>query len=242
MAKSDNKNESTNKNEMNNRYREEEKEEVENNKNNSENIKSNQHNDNHKDEHNVNHNDEHNDNHKDEHNDNHNNKHKNKHNDKHHDDEYVEELLKQISQLKNDVLRAKAEEINFKKRVEEEKNRSVKFGNQLLLEKFVEQIDLFDKVVTMKTEDPVLKNFLIGFEMINNNFKQILSDEGVKKIEVKVGDVFDPKIHHPLQTEWNEEYDENVILGELKGGYMYKDRVLRPTLVKVNKKEEKEGK
>ena len=153
-------------------------------------------------------------------------------------DEIIEELQKQISELKNEVLKCKANEINFKKHLEEDKMKSIKYANQSLLEKFVDQIDLFDSVVNMKTDDPVLKNFLIGFEMINNNFKQILSDEGVKKIQVKVGDEFDPKIHHPFDTDWNEEFKENAILGELKGGYTYKDRVLRPTLVKINKKEE----
>ena len=150
----------------------------------------------------------------------------------------VDELLKQINDLKNEVLLAKANEINFKKHLEEDKNKSIRYANQSLLEKFVDQIDLFDSVVNMKTDDPVLKNFLIGFEMINNNFKQILSDEGVKKIVVKVGDEFDPKFHHPFDTDWNEEFKENAILAELKGGYIYKDRVLRPTLVKINKKEE----
>lgn len=150
----------------------------------------------------------------------------------------VEELLKQIKELKNEVLLAKANEVNTQKRLEAEKQQFIKFANQSLLEKFVDQIDLFDSVVNMKTDDPVLKNFLIGFEMINNNFKQILSDEGVKKIQVKAGDDFDPKYHHPFDTDWNEEYKENAILAELKGGYTYKDRVLRPTLVKINKKEE----
>lgn len=155
------------------------------------------------------------------------------------DAQTIEELNEQINNLKNEVLKCKANEINFKKHLEEDKNRSIKYANQSLLEKFVDQIDLFDSVVKMKTDDPVLKNFLMGFEMINNNFKQILSEEGVKKIEIKVGDPMDPKYHHALQTEWNEEYEENAILAELKGGYTYKDRVLRPTLVKVNKKEVK---
>lgn len=150
----------------------------------------------------------------------------------------VNDLLKQINELKNEVLLAKANEINFKKHLEEDRIKSIKYANQGLLEKFVEQIDLFDSVINMKTDDPVLKNFLIGFEMINNNFKQILNDEGVKKIDVKIGDDFDPKYHHPFDTDWNEEYKENAILAELKGGYTYKDRVLRPTLVKINKKEE----
>ena len=154
------------------------------------------------------------------------------------DDLNVEELLKKINELKNEGLLAKANEVNTQKRLEADKQQFIKYANQSLLEKFVDQIDLFDSVVNMKTDDPVLKNFLIGFEMINNNFKQILSDEGVKKIQVKVGDDFDPKYHHPFDTDWNEEYKENAILAELKGGYTFKDRVLRPTLVKINKKEE----
>lgn len=154
------------------------------------------------------------------------------------DAEIIAELNEQIKNLKNEVLKCKANEINFKKHLEEDKNRSIKYANQGLLEKFIEQIDLFDSVVQMKTDDPVLKNFLIGFDMINKNFKQILEEEGVKKIVVKVGDPMDPKYHHALQTEWNADYEEDVVLAELKGGYTYKDRILRPTLVKVNKKEE----
>ncbi len=154
------------------------------------------------------------------------------------DAEIIAELNEQIKNLKNEVLKCKANEINFKKHLEEDKSRSIKYANQGLLEKFIEQIDLFDSVVQMKTDDPVLKNFLIGFDMINKNFKQILEEEGVKKIVVKVGDPMDPKYHHALQTEWNADYEEDVVLAELKGGYTYKDRILRPTLVKVNKKEE----
>ena len=71
-----------------------------------------------------------------------------------------------------------------------------------------------------------------------NNLKQVLEDEGVKKIEVKIGDKPDPKYHHELQRDYDENYEEGVILQELQSGYMYKDRILRPTLVKVNKKEE----
>ena len=77
------------------------------------------------------------------------------------DNESVEDLKKQIEELKNEVLKCKANEINFKKYLEEDKMRSIKFANQGLLEKFVDQIDLFDSVVNMKTDDPMLKNFLI---------------------------------------------------------------------------------
>ncbi len=149
-----------------------------------------------------------------------------------------ENLKKQIESLKNDILKVKAEEINFKKRIEDDKEKTVKYANQKILDKFVSQIDLFDKVVSMKTDDPVLKNYLMGFEMINNNFKQILDEEGVKKIIVNAGDKLDAKYHEAFQTAYDPEYEEGCILAELRTGYTYHDRVLRTTLVKVNKKEE----
>lgn len=150
-----------------------------------------------------------------------------------------ESLKEEISKLKNELLKVKAEEINFKKCLEEDKAKMITYANQKVLEKFVNHIDLFDKVVSYKPEDPALRNYLIGFEMINNNFKQVLEEEGVKKVAVEIGKELDPKYHQAFQTEWNEEYPEGVILQELQTGYTYKERLLRPALVKVNKKEGK---
>lgn len=150
-----------------------------------------------------------------------------------------ESLKEEISKLKNELLKVKAEEINFKKCLEDDKAKMITYANQKVLEKFVNHIDLFDKVVSYKPEDPALRNYLIGFEMINNNFKQVLEEEGVKKVAVEIGKELDPKYHQAFQTEWNEEYPEGVILQELQTGYTYKERLLRPALVKVNKKEGK---
>ena len=150
-----------------------------------------------------------------------------------------QKLKDEINELKNSLLKVKAEEINFKKYLEEDKAKMISYANQKVLEKFVTHIDLFDKVVSYKPEDPALKNYLIGFEMINNNFKQVLEEEGVKKVVVEVGKELDPRYHQAFQTEWNEEYPEGVVLQELQTGYIYKERLLRPALVKVNKKEGK---
>ncbi|MCR5422816.1 MAG: nucleotide exchange factor GrpE [Bacilli bacterium] len=153
--------------------------------------------------------------------------------------EEIDELKKELEKAKNDVLLAKAEEVNFKKRVDADKNQMIEYANQKILEKMITQLDMFDKVVSMPTEDPVLKNYLLGFQMINNNLKQVLEEEGVKKIECKLYEKLDPKYQHALQTAWDENYEEDVILQELQTGYLYKGRILRPTLVKVNKKEGK---
>lgn len=147
----------------------------------------------------------------------------------------LEKLKEENKKLKEQYLRTLADSENFKKRIDEERIRERKYGSQRLIEKLIDSIDMFDKVVNMNTEDEMLKNFLIGFQMINNNMKQVLSEEGVKKIET-VGKKFDPRFHEANETEWDETLEEDMIISEFRSGYMYKDRVLRASLVKVNKK------
>lgn len=137
----------------------------------------------------------------------------------------------------NSYLKVLAEMENFKKRINDERIRERKYASQNLLEKLVGAIDIFDKVVSFVPEDEVLKNYLMGFQMINNNLKQILEDEGVKKI-ISVGNEFNPNFHNAVETVYDETKKENTVLEEIQSGYMYKDRVLRAALVKVNKKME----
>ena len=94
----------------------------------------------------------------------------------------------------------------------------------------------------MKTDNEVLRNFLIGFQMIDNQIHSVLEEEGVKKI--KIEEKFDPKFHEAMEVDYDETKEEGAILAVLKDGYMYKDRVLVPAMVKVNRKpvEEKENK
>lgn len=145
-----------------------------------------------------------------------------------------EELVNEVNKYKELYLRTLAEVENYKKRINEERIKERKYFNQSLIEKFVNTLDIFDKTINIKTEDKVLKNFLIGFEMINNNLKQILADEGVKLIE-SVGKEFDPRFHHAVETAVDETKEDGVILEEIQRGYTFKDRVLKAALVKVNK-------
>lgn len=159
----------------------------------------------------------------------------------HHLEEEIKESKEQIETLKADnikykdqYLRTLADAENFKKRNEDERIRERKYGSQRLLEKLVSITDIFDKACNMKTEDEMLKNFLIGFQMINTNIQNILEEEGVKKI--KIEKMFDPKFMHAMETDYDETKDEGEVLAVLKDGYMYKDRVLVAAMVKVNKK------
>jgi molecular chaperone GrpE len=122
----------------------------------------------------------------------------------------------------------------------EERIRERKYFNQSLMERLVSALDIFDRTINIETDDEKLKNFLIGFKMINDNLKQILEDEGVKLIE-SIGKQFDPSVHHAIETTYDENYEEGVILEEIQRGYTFKDRVLRAALVKVNKKVKEEN-
>ncbi|HOH18581.1 MAG TPA: nucleotide exchange factor GrpE, partial [Bacilli bacterium] len=147
----------------------------------------------------------------------------------------------QIKKLNDLYLRSLADAENFKKRINEERIRERKYGSQALLEKLVEALDVFDRVVSIKTDDEKLKSFLQGFEMINQQLKQIVSDEGVKKLE-SLYKPFDPAFQHAVEVGSNPNYDDNIVISEIQSGYMFKDRVLRPALVVVNKKNQEEKK
>lgn len=153
-----------------------------------------------------------------------------------HIQEELEKLQLQVKELNNKYLKTLAESENFRKRIEEEKIRDRKYASQRLLEKLINPIDIFDKACNMKTDNEILKNFLIGFQMIDNQIHGVLEEEGVKKI--KVDGKFDPRYHNALEVDYDPTKEEGEILAVLKDGYMYKDRVLVPTAVKVNKKPE----
>lgn len=150
--------------------------------------------------------------------------------------EEIKKLQEEIKILQDKYLRAFAEHENFKKRMNEERIKERKYANQGLLEQIINVTDIFDKAVNVETDDPKLKNFLIGFKMINENIKQVLENEGVKKINA-IGELFDAKYHMAVETDYDETKEENIILEEIQTGYIFKDRILRPSRVKVNKKQ-----
>lgn len=148
-----------------------------------------------------------------------------------------EEILAENKKLKDQYLRVLADAENFKRRIDEERIRERKYGSQRVMEKMVSALDIFDQAVNMQTDDEKLKGFLAGFIMVNNNLKQILEEEGVKPIKA-LGEPFDPRYHHAVEVDWDETKTENIVVQELQKGYLFKDRILRASLVKVNKKPE----
>lgn len=144
------------------------------------------------------------------------------------------ELKEENDKLHDQLLRKHAEFENFKKRVNEERIRERKYAlNDFLLES-IEIIDIYDKAVSIKTDDEKLNKFLSGFIMINNRLKNILENYGVMQIDCLNKD-FDPAFHSALESVEVEGIEAGKVVEVVMTGYMYKDRVLRPAMVKVSK-------
>ena len=144
-----------------------------------------------------------------------------------------EKLIEENADLKDQLLRERAELENFKKRMVEERARDRKYALTDFLMELIDVVDIFDKAVNIKTDDEKIKKFLSGFVMVNKTFKQILENNGVTKIEA-LGKPFDPAYHSAIETVSVEGTKSNIVVEEIMTGYTYKDRILRPSMVKVS--------
>lgn len=142
-------------------------------------------------------------------------------------------MKKENAELKDQLLRNLAELENFKKRINEEKIRDRKYALSDFLMELIDVVDIFDQAVNVKTDDEKLQKFLKGFVMVNNSFKQILKRNGVEQIDA-LGKPFDPTYHSAVETVKVENVEPNMVVEVMITGYTYKDRVLRPSMVKVS--------
>ena len=147
--------------------------------------------------------------------------------------EEIEKLKNDNLKLKEDYLRCLADMENTKRRLNEDALKQKKYASQGLVESLVTPVDMLDKVSSMETESTELQNFLVGFKMISKQLIDILEADGLKEIDAK-GKVFDANFHHAIEKEHVDGVEPNIVLEVKQAGYMYKDRLLRPAMVKVS--------
>ncbi len=155
----------------------------------------------------------------------------------------LEELKQKIitlesrnKELNDKFVRTQAEFINYKTRSEQEKITMFKYEGENLIKQILEVVDDLGRAIMMDDDDlsDEVSNFLKGFKMIYTRLIGVLDNLGVKEVDVE-GKEFDPNYAEAILTEHDENKPENVVLEVLKKGYMYKDKLLRPAMVKVNK-------
>ncbi|OQX93868.1 MAG: nucleotide exchange factor GrpE [Tenericutes bacterium 4572_104] len=159
-------------------------------------------------------------------------------------EELLLEIQDELEELKEKYFRTLAEMENYKKRVNEDLKRERKYAGFSLASRLIDSIEIFNQALNMETDDKNLQNFLYGFKMIDEMIFNAMKDEGVSVIDTKVGDTFDPTKQEAVDIEYDPEKPENTVLQVRKKGYLFKDRILRPSMVVINikpKEEEKES-
>lgn len=146
------------------------------------------------------------------------------------------ELETKLNEALDKNMRLQAEFINYKTRSEQEKTMMFKYEGESFIKQILEVVDDFERAIIMDDNDlsDEVSNFLKGFKMIYTRLITILDNLEVKEVIVE-GKEFDPNYAEAILTDHDETKPENVVLEVLKKGYMYKDKLIRPAMVKVNK-------
>ena len=150
-------------------------------------------------------------------------------------EERMKKLEVSLKEAEEKAMREKAEAINYRKRKDDEVARMMKYASEDLIKEILPIVDSFERAIDMdddNLEDGVSK-FLAGFKMIYCNLVNILEKYEVKEIEA-MGKEFDANFHQAVLTEPRDGVEPGIVIEVLQKGYMYKDKVLRPSMVKVS--------
>ena len=155
------------------------------------------------------------------------------HKKEHKKDKKLEELQNEVNTLKDKNMRI-AEMVNTLRRKDEETNRLLKYSNESLITELLPVIDNFERALNVDATSNDVESYQKGMTMIYNSLKNILEKFEVKEIEA-IDKEFDPSYHQAVMQEEKEGTKENIVIEVLQKGYTYKDKVIRPAMVKVSK-------
>lgn len=138
----------------------------------------------------------------------------------------------QIEELNDRLQRQMAEFDNFRKRSEKEKTQMFDMGASTVVEKILPVIDNFERGLATVPEDEKGSAFAEGMDKIYKQIMTVLAEAGVTPIEA-AGKEFDPNLHNAVMHVEDDSFGENEVVEELQKGYMYKETVVRHSMVKV---------
>lgn len=138
----------------------------------------------------------------------------------------------QIEELNDSLKRQMAEFENFRKRSEKEKSQMFDMGAKTIVEKILPVIDNFERGLAAVPDDKKDDPFITGMDKVYKQMLTELDAAGVKPIEC-VGQEFDPDFHNAVMQVENDELESGTVAQELQKGYMYKDSVVRHSMVSV---------
>ena len=157
-------------------------------------------------------------------------------------EEKVETLEKEAAENHDRLLRMAAEFDNYKKRATREMNDFRKFANENFAKALLPVVDSMDLAIESSSNDKHVNNSMVeGVNMTLKEILKIFEQFGVKRFEY-IGNTFDPNIHQAVMQEETDKFPENTVSKELQKGFMIHDRLLRPAMVVVSRKPDKQKK
>ncbi|WP_243524502.1 nucleotide exchange factor GrpE [Bacillus pseudomycoides] len=147
--------------------------------------------------------------------------------------EKVDELQAKLTETEGRTLRLQADFENYKRRVQLDKQAAEKYRSQSLVSDILPALDNFERAMQVEASDEQMKSLLQGMEMVYRQLLEALAKEGVEAIGA-VGKQFDPHEHQAVMQVEDSEFESNAVVEEFQKGYKLKDRVIRPSMVKVN--------
>lgn len=159
---------------------------------------------------------------------------KDKHN-KNKDRDKLIEACNLIKELQDGLARNKAELVNYRKRKDDEVAKQLLYCNEDIVKELLPIIDNFERAIKLDDDnlDDALSKFLAGFKMIYCNMVSILEKYGVKAIDGS-NKPFDPKYHQAVLMEHRDDVEPGNVLEVLQKGYLLKDKIIRPAMVRVS--------
>ncbi len=144
-------------------------------------------------------------------------------------DEEIEALNLEVEALKEKLLRNQAELQNFKRRINDERIRERKFANAEFAKSLLPILDNFDFALEKEKE----ANNLKGFEIIQRDLLSALKENGLEEVSA-LEEPFDPNYHQAVMKEPIDGVESNTVIEVFQKGYVFKDRLIRPAMVKVS--------
>jgi len=145
----------------------------------------------------------------------------------------LKELQESLEEKENKLLRVQADFENYKRRARLDLEAAEKYRSQRIISELLPALDNFERALQIDPDNEQTKSLLQGMEMVHRQILEALKNEGVEQIP-SVGEQFDPNMHQAVMQVEDEAYESNAVVEELQKGYKLKDRVIRPSMVKVN--------
>ncbi|HDD0319690.1 TPA: nucleotide exchange factor GrpE [Staphylococcus aureus] len=148
-------------------------------------------------------------------------------------DQKINELQQLADENEEKYLRLYAEFENYKRRIQKENEINKTYQAQRVLTDILPAIDNIERALQIEGDDETFKSLQKGVQMVHESLLNALKDNGLEVIKTE-GEAFDPNIHQAVVQDDNPDFESGEITQELQKGYKLKDRVLRPSMVKVN--------